>query len=190
MGQYYTPIIKRENGNWEGFSSFDYDNGLKLMEHSYIGNTFTETVVKQLLERPGHLAWVGDYAEIGDVKSDSASEFIEKERKFGNGLKYNKPKKVNLMENSLMLVIFNHTKKELINMFDYHNKQTPDEFGCIIHPLPLLTAIGNGKGGGDYHSTVCEDMVGYWACDLIEAGWFIDSIEDYKDITEQVLFKE
>lgn len=190
MGQYYTPIIKRENDSWLGFKSHDYGNGFKIMEHSYIGNNFTETVVKQLLEKPGYLAWVGDYAEIGDVKSDSASEFIEKERKFGNGLKYNKPKKVNLMENSLMLIIFNHTKKEYINMFDYCNKQTPDECGCIIHPLPLLTAIGNGKGGGDYYSDVCEDMVGYWACDLIEAGWFNDSTKYYKDITEQVLFKE
>ena len=34
--------------------------------------------------------------------------------------------------------------------------------GWQIHPLPLLTAEGNGRGGGDYHGTNME-MVGAWA---------------------------
>ena len=190
MGQYYTPIIKRENNVGAGFNSFDYNNGYKIMEHAYVGNNFTETVVKQLLNKPGQLAWVGDYAKPCDVKNIQAESFIEKEKKFANGLKYSKPKQAGIMENSLQLIFFNHNKKEYVNMFEYCNKQTPDECGCIIHPLPLLTAIGNGKGGGDYFSDVCKDMVGYWACDLIEAGWFNDSTKDYKNITEQVLFKE
>ena len=36
-----------------------------------------------------------------------------------------------------------------------------------IHPLPLLTACDNGRGGGDYHGTDM-DVIGTWAFDLIE----------------------
>ena len=57
MGQYYTPIIKRDK-KLEGYYSFDYNNGLKLTEHSYINNSFTETVMAQLFDNPGRLAWV------------------------------------------------------------------------------------------------------------------------------------
>ena len=35
-----------------------------------------------------------------------------------------------------------------------------------IHPLPILTCIGNGRGGGDYYGTNM-DMVGAWAMDRI-----------------------
>ena len=33
-----------------------------------------------------------------------------------------------------------------------------------IHPLPLLCADGNGRGGGDYNG-INENMVGIWAYD-------------------------
>lgn len=193
MGQYYTPIIKRENGGWSGFLCYDYDNGAKLMEHSYVGNCLVETVVKQLLEKPGHLAWVGDYSKIGDVKSNLANEFIQKERKYSsNSLKYSKPKIVNDMENSSMVYLINHTKQEYVNMREYFKKvPLNNEYGSIwiIHPLPLLTAIGNGKGGGDYRGT-CEEMIGYWACDLIEVGWLDEKTKNYVNITSEVMFNE
>jgi hypothetical protein len=35
-----------------------------------------------------------------------------------------------------------------------------------LHPLPLLTAEGNGRGGGDYDGPNM-DMVGTWARDVI-----------------------
>ena len=39
MGQYYTPIIKRGN-KMRRVYSHDFHNGLKLTEHSYVGNNF------------------------------------------------------------------------------------------------------------------------------------------------------
>lgn len=42
--------------------------------------------------------------------------------------------------------------------------------GWRIHPLPLLTAIGNGLGGGDYYGINTDD-VGTWA-------WNEISVED------------
>jgi hypothetical protein len=50
--------------------------------------------------------------------------------------------------------IVNHTKKVYV-------KKTGD-----LHPLPILTAEGNGRGGGDYHGPNI-DMVGTWARDVI-----------------------
>jgi hypothetical protein len=35
-----------------------------------------------------------------------------------------------------------------------------------FHPLPILTAEGNGRGGGDYRGAD-EDLVGTWARDVI-----------------------
>ena len=69
MGQYYYPTILREKNKRfysEEFYSHDYDNGLKLTEHSYCGNNFVETIMAQLLNKPGRLAWLGDYHSDGD----------------------------------------------------------------------------------------------------------------------------
>ena len=39
----------------------------------------------------------------------------------------------------------------------------------LVNPLPLLTACGNGRGGGDYHDCYPDyDKVGTWAFDIIE----------------------
>lgn len=46
------------------------------------------------------------------------------------------------------------------------NPEWDEGYVWVTHPLPLLTAIGNGRGGGDYHGTN-ESMVGMWAMDLL-----------------------
>jgi hypothetical protein len=35
-----------------------------------------------------------------------------------------------------------------------------------IHPLPILTAEGNGRGGGDYYGTDAN-LAGIWARDIL-----------------------
>lgn len=188
MGQYYYPIIKRGNSTKAYYSHY-YDNGLKLMEHSYVGNKFTETVLKQLLENKGRLAWVGDYAKKGDVQSEFEEKFIKARENFD---KYREDAKaIERTENSLRLKFINHTKKEYLDMTRYITKNNVlDKWGFIVHPIPLLTAIGNGKGGGDYWGTQ-KEKVGYWACDLIEAReWLEPEEEKYKDITSEIRFIE
>jgi hypothetical protein len=49
-----------------------------------------------------------------------------------------------------------------------------------IHPLPLLTADGNGRGGGDYNGEGI-DHVGTWARDRISLMKEIP--EDFTEIT-------
>lgn len=48
MGQYYRPVCILDD-RLESISSYDYDNGAKLMEHSYIGNNFVEAAEFLLL---------------------------------------------------------------------------------------------------------------------------------------------
>ena len=41
------------------FYSHDYNNGLKLMEHSWLGNTFVNAVCSELVDTPNRLVWCG-----------------------------------------------------------------------------------------------------------------------------------
>jgi hypothetical protein len=69
-------------------------------------------------------------------------------------------------------------------------------WGGSIHPLPLLTAVGNGRGGGDYHGSrvINQRMVGAWAGDLLTIEESVPTSEDgfleYIDITYDAHFSE
>ncbi len=75
MGQYYKIIFLAENADPESepevvchcMSGYQYRSGVKLMEHSFIGNSFVN-VVEYLLSHQGpfyktRLVWSGDYAD-------------------------------------------------------------------------------------------------------------------------------
>ena len=63
MGQYYHPTMIDETGNITWIYTHDYHNGLKLMEHSYIGNSVMNAVFSQIKDRPLRIAWMGDYSD-------------------------------------------------------------------------------------------------------------------------------
>lgn len=175
MGQYYTPVLKDKKNNFEYYYSHEYDNGLKLMEHSYISNYFVESIVKRLLNNPMRVAWVGDYAEEEDfIKNPTHKDLIDFVNVERNNAIFKKGdfNPVKDMENSLNLFMINHTKKIFIDMSSYLASNIVSDkdkwnYGFCIHPLPLLTALGNEKGGGDYRG-INKELVGTWAGDLIE----------------------
>ena len=64
--------------------------------------------------------------------------------------------------------LVNDDKKEYVDMWDVIALG-----GSRIHPLPLLTSEGNGRGGGDYWG-LDDKYVGSWARDFIRVmpcGW-------------------
>ena len=63
MGQYYHPTMIDEKGNITWVYTHDYHNGLKLMEHSYIGNSVMNAVFGQIKDHPLRIAWMGDYSD-------------------------------------------------------------------------------------------------------------------------------
>lgn len=157
MGQYYMPIIKRGNVLRRAYSH-DFDNGLKLMEHSYVGNNFVNVVANEIIDNPAQLYWVGDYAEESDFSSPAMFKRIYGyawERTRDNKTTVENPNEK--FDWSKDWYFINQTKKEYMEM--------PKEGDWIYTPISLLTAIGNGRGGGDYREE--NSMVGYWAGDKV-----------------------
>lgn len=159
MGQYYKPVALTERGNpilgW--CYPRDYNNGLKLMEHSWIGNNFVSSVESLLIlggawyKKP--IVWAGDYAEDENKTTKNLYSLCE------DKLKVNPAEQINI---ATYPYIVNHTKRLYVDKGkvpggghgweDYH-----------IHPLPLLTAEGNGQGGGDFFNADPKGLIGSWA---------------------------
>lgn len=169
MGQYYTPINADKK---EYLYSHDYDNGLKLMEHSYIGNNFVGAIESLLLPTgawyKNRIVWAGDYA-------DSEQSTINEETPNGETLQTiveregTKLTPAYTPRPAAFRYLCNHTAKQYVDMgaLTAHAKDPR----WIIHPLPLLTCEGNGRGGGDYGGDNIL-AVGSWARNSI-------SIEDH-----------
>ena len=156
MGQYFKPILLAENKKtvkaW--MYSHEYDNGLKLMEHSYIGNHFVSSFESLIKNNPQRVVWAGDYAdECKGRKTNLYSRCKDTE-------KANPTESVSVTKTRY---IVNHTKKQFVDKFSL--PEIKDWEGTKIHPLPLLTCEGNGRGGGDFRGE--NKFVGAWARDVI-----------------------
>jgi hypothetical protein len=156
MGQYYYPIILDKDGKivvW--MLAHSYGNGLKLMEHSWIGNNFVSTFEFALSpEGPHHksrVVWAGDYAD---------NEPDQEENLYRLCTEYNEIRPTEKSTNNYPIIV-NHSKK----LFVDKRKVPKSSENFTIHPLPLLTVEGNGRGGGDYRGE--EPLVGSWARDVI-----------------------
>ena len=185
MGQYYMVafrhkgepvILNARKVEGEGYI------GAKLMEHSWMLNPLMMAVAAEMYKWPMRLLWCGDYAEDDEVRDATLGALgsnpwnMEEEPNHAFA-------KIDFDYSGKWLC--NHSKKLAVDLDDYRRKADKD--GWVICPFSLLTALGNGRGGGDYHDThVNYDEVGTWAWDLI-------SIEDEKPggyETYGVVFKE
>ena len=157
MGQYYIAIILAENDGKKEFiraaiHPHDYANGAKLTEHSYVGNNFV-SVVEYLLSNlsmfyKSRIVWAGDYADP-EPNSENLYSFAD-----GKEFRPSLPSTYNETMKGYSFIV-NHTKKQYVT-----------KNHSVYHPLPLLTAEGNSRGGGDYRGPG-EDMIGIWARDVI-----------------------
>lgn len=160
--------------------SWDYDtpdswgsmfDGLKLMEHAWMGNQFVNGVVGEIDGNPCAVAWVGDYADDPTDFDGRYTEDVYRSVWCEGGLPESPFSEV--PENHPSGFLVNHTKGVFLDLAEYakratHKPEWSNGSWCI-HPLPLLTAIGNDRGGGDYRS--CHPnigSVGCWAMDVIE----------------------
>lgn len=181
MGQYYSALVKRGdtiknyNIQVEGYKEgdkIDYDkyNGIKLLEHSYWRNSFMLAMTAELYRHKARVAWVGDYANDYRFERDDAPD-----PRTLHELAWNKIPQEPIAEQDMTLedmVLVNHTKKQYVDGNEYYEynkfKWGDDTPWSCIHPLSLLTACGNGLGGGDYHGDLPdENLVGYWCWDEI-----------------------
>lgn len=198
MGQYYNAVIETDDKE-VFYHQVDGEYMMaKLLEHSYWGNPFVLAVASKLWRTKGRLAWVGDYAETDDFNwndafCDAHAENVAKTDLVYNGFR---------LEGKYFI---NHSKKMLIDLDEYKNLLK--DIDMIINPVPLLTAVGNDKGGGDFHKGQGYDLVGTWAWDVVEItdedvfDWEYDpnkgyqktlksNFADYTDVTKDYLFIE
>ena len=194
MGQYYKPI-NIDKKEW--IYSHHFKNGMKLMEHSYIENPFIEAAEILLTEfGPWHkckFVWAGDYADVEKetmVKGNKDSgenlfHIVDEEQ----GIDSIAPVVIDDIKDKHKIdlrefpFIVNHSKKYFVDKIFFGmvynkrklskkyfvDKRKVKEFdgNWKIHPLPLLTCEGNGRGGGDYKSEVNESLIGLWSRDSI-----------------------
>lgn len=206
MGQYYNPSVLRKN--WKtaknpvlvSLKCYDFSNGAKLMEHSYIGNSFVRSMEFLLAnDYKGHpFVWCGDYADHVETKTGEhdiyrdASLFIYED--YDSPTNDKKSRKYLALKDSIPAMpewkegekwnpyetipyykyLVNYTKKQycIVPEFDSNEHQ--------VHPLPLLTCSGNGRGLGDYN--LDDERVGIWAYDRIGLTNDEDEVAGFKKI--------
>jgi hypothetical protein len=188
MGQYYKPINLDKQ---QYVYSHDFGNGLKLMEHSYVGNNFVN-VVEGLIAEGGawhgdRIVWAGDYAEPEKGKTKRVPDWHYSEaqraaaKAIGEKIKMI-TRKLNLFDlidedvkpemkvkpnsgKNYRYVINTDTKEfvdtKKIPLTEVFTDNKGKEWPVVIHPIPILTCEGNGQGGGDLYKE--DPLVGKWA---------------------------
>jgi hypothetical protein len=175
MGQYYKPVILAKNKKTviKWMYSHDFDNGLKLMEHSWIGNNFVRAFESLIYRNPQIVVWGGDYAKpCSGRKTNTYGRCNDKNNVGSELIAYEKD----------WQFIINHTKKLFVDTTKVPRitAEWVGDSDYRIHPLPLLTSDGNGSGGGDFRGNDPNKLVGSWARHLISAD---DTVpKGYKEI--------
>lgn len=209
MGQYFHPVIlaKDKKTVLKWMYSHEYNDGLKLMEHSYLENEFVGAFESLLVRNPQHVVWAGDYAdpEYTEKQTRLETEYEFKKRQEKNVGKYLRPKKVtenvdvtiySLCDDSSKVnpkagkvkerYIVNHDKKQFIDKkkvpaTDYYYEAETDKIWTYkIHPLPLMTCEGNDRGGGDFHVNPDKEQ----GCTSLIGTWARDLISVESEVPE------
>ena len=185
MGQYYNIILAdydygdihvSDRTTLDTNGKEDDYCGAKLTEHSWIDTYITDAVSNYIHNNPTRIIWCGDYTEEDELQAKIANKltlndvFLPEDRE-NEYLKLRRPEGGFDYHNKWLV---NRTKKEQINLNLYMNRSFygdtwDDGTPQLIYPVSLLAALGNGRGGGDYHEGgTCFDKVGSWAGDFIE----------------------
>ena len=167
------------------FYRFAY--GQKLMENGMAGSRFVAGIVNELRNRPGRVAWLGDYAGRGRSYDDFAQVPNLEEEDYDLVWKSDYPTstfaEVPASGDGLRGYLVNHDKRLFLSLGDVDIEER-----YVLHPLAGLTVVGNGRGGGDYYGDNMS-RIGTWALDLIEVT--DDAPEGYEPLdSEDIRFVE
>lgn len=180
MGQYY---VIANMDKMEYLHPHRYGNGMKLMEWSYKNNYLVNTLLNLLKNKwKGDRVYViGDYADLtiygkNDLQWHSTLEKLVAEFGVHDGDYENHPhtdsiftiivetfkhigKAKTRAEKTNVRYLYNHAKKQVVDLEDCKS----DKWGYTIAPISLLLAMGNDRGGGDFHEGCAGfEHVGEW----------------------------
>jgi hypothetical protein len=165
MGQYWRAIILGADGIYMWVDPTAFGEGAKMIEHCYVSSKCVQTVVRQISSDglgPSRVVWAGDYADKEDAEdaeprddAASATPAADAENLYTMA-EAKEPYFPQFLYTRHFTYIVNHTKQQFVTV------GRTDRY----HPLPILTAEGNGRGGGDWKG---DGPVGSWARDVISA---------------------
>ena len=190
MGQYYVAVVLDEDGTPTHVArSWDFNNGAKLTEHSWLGNDFVAAVETLLVaEAPRRVVWAGDYAdpEPGAGNLYDLTDGLEPYRPdvagLGHRVAWRNDEAVieidpAIKANAWPVIVPRAESHPFLLNWDKRlyvdKRKVPavkprwSEREWSLHPLPLLTVDGNGRGGGDFDGDDPAGIVGSWARDHI-----------------------
>lgn len=179
MGAYYKPVCIDTNSS---IRSFDFGSGLKLMEHSWIGNTFCNAVLYEIEHgswKNKRISWVCDYDDANYDYYSNSSEITFKQEEIEEIENYS----------TNGVFVLNLDKKEFFS-YDVVAKIWSAEPEWVVNPLPLLTSSTTcDMGGGDYRYS--HNLRGSWSFGRLLVLRDIKLIPvTFTDISTQVLFYE
>lgn len=192
MGQYYKfkNIDKKEEPKEErGFA--------KLTEHSYLGNNYCKSVLQLLSNewKGDRILHIGDYAEDGvGANTDELINQIKNNEDIANIYDSDYKCVKSHYDMQKIRYVYNHDKKEYIDLYMQPIQWCyidGNELGVVkFNSFALLSACGNGLGGGDYPSyCVNSDKIGSWAGDHFTSS--SDLLNEYSDYTKNTyIFNE
>ena len=160
MGQYWKGVLLHTDKKTitKALHPHHFHDGLKLMEHAYINNPVVMAALQLLYDRGGsNFVWTGDYADNEEGQEQNLYGIADNMSACGEEVY------VDRGSDHYFRYCINEDKKEYL---DIDEAKKSDGF---IHPLILLCAEGNGRGGGDYDGTSYE-KVGSWARDFIRVS--------------------
>ena len=162
MGQYYRTLLKEGNGKLTVYNRKIIVDGqeeymmAKLTEHSWWYNPFVNAVCQRIYEsaKRFRIIWMGDYAnQFADNLDEPHNGLTPKKIRHYHKRCWREPDESIAIPTTEFTLdgkfIINHSKREYITCSDYYKESVMGDGWCL-HPLPLLTCIGNGFGGGDY----------------------------------------
>lgn len=183
MGQYYRIVrLASKKKNYpnkekvvEYLSSYDYENGAKLMEFSWKNNNFVGALENLINKENG--AWAGSPIIVSGDYADEEPYTLNGEKWTIYSLAREYGTKLEDIEAKHYRYFINEDKKQFFDV----EKCKANNAGWTINPLPLLLADGNGKGGGDY-SGVNEKRVGCWKRNIVVTSDNRPDENEYKEI--------
>jgi len=172
MGAYFQAALPARGVMYDTHAM---NNGLKLMEHSYMGNDYVLGIMELLNNNAQQLVWLCDYHKADKNCKYTWDEMDDLSVKLETTLESNN------------YFIINHTKKVFIDM-----RKLDEEYNSIgmewkIHPLPILcNSDEQSMGGGDFHKE--DSRRATWCMDEIEVALLVPT--EFLDVSQDCMFGE
>ena len=171
MGQYYKAVVLADRADGRssyGMKVFAFPGSMKLTEHSWNGNSDVAEVVNEvvrwtsLIDVKVRVAWVGDYSR-GWFR-DTGKQGIHEEAYIAAWGRYHHIEPTRGHPAFGRLYAVDDDLKEAVEIWGvgYREEMEKEHGEWWMCAWPILNAVGNGQGGGDYHG-VNEGLAGRWA---------------------------